>query len=58
MNEVEEMILLQRLNQHLAYIKYDRLGLSTLMKMRNEVHEKMQRLIQSSNRKVNQNERN
>lgn len=48
MNDVEEMILLQRLQQHLAYFKYDQLGLSTLIKMRNEVYGRMQKLIPTS----------
>lgn len=45
LNETEEIILLQRLEQHLSYYMYDKLGLLTLTKMRNEVHGRIIRII-------------
>lgn len=44
MNDVERVILLQRLEKHLAYYKYDELGLTTLFKIRNEVHFEIKKL--------------
>ena len=54
MNKVDEIILLQKLEQHLAYYKYDQLGLSTLIKMRNEVHGRIEGLVHSSGETANE----
>jgi len=46
MNKIERLILLQKLEKHLKYYKYDQLGISTLIKMRNEVYGEIQKIIE------------